>query len=689
MYLMDVIVYLNARCKEILTLLMSANSHMTIDEIAKAKTVSRRSIYYDLCKINEWLEYHKVPPIEVERGKGIYLTPEQNRLLAQVTEQPGEAAGYVFSPGERVRAMICMIGTSLQTIGIEEMMVYCQVSRNTVFNDLKVATAQLQKYGLHLQYETKKGYRIEGDTVCRRTVFLHYFHSMISLYTSGVLRLHNRDTVQVQLERLHVVEEKLNTHYPEEMLLGLASLMPGMEKGQDVLDLRDISIREVVSSREFTAVSEIFPHLIESEQIYLAVHLMGSRVPVINVTRDTELFNAARSLVAEFEKMADVQFDYSTDVERALFMHLKSSWHRFRYGIRMDGAPLIHDMLRTNVDLFEVTKKACEYLEQELALPISDSEVAYLALNFAGYMRQSIHNAEQLRILIVCCQGMTTGHMLRWEISSLLPKARVVDVVAQQDVFNVKDICDVVISTVPVKSDVPVQVVHPVMTDKERIAVLRLGAGNMESMVTAENITPQEIMAIVQKYVPKESWSALCRDIDRYVEDKAQRSLMLEVRNNRGMIRHLSVDKIRLCDRPMEWREALRYVGEPLVRRGSIEMAYVDSIISMIETMGTYMFFVPGLILAHAKPDNYVKHMDVSVGVFRQPVPVSQYHQAKVIIMLAPVDKDSHLEILRDIMRIFAVQTRIDELQQAGSSMEVLELLQKYCFESVAQSTEG
>ena len=684
---MDVIVYLNARCKEILSLLMSANSHMTIDEIAKAKTVSRRSIYYDLCKINEWLEYHKIPQIEVERGKGIYLTPEQHRMMAQLTEMPNQAAGYVFSPGERVRAMICMIGTSLDTIGIDELMAFCQVSRNTVFNDLKVATAQLQKYDLHLQYETKRGYRIEGDTVCRRTVCLHYFHSMISLYTSGVLRLHNRDMVQEVMDRFRGIESSLNVRYPEEMLLGLASLMPSMERGRDVLDLRDISIREVVASREFAAVVEHFPHLIESEQIYLAVHLMGTRVlgVSINVNRDNELYNAARSLVAEFEKMADVQFDYSTDVERALFMHLKSSWYRFRYGIRMDGAPLVHDMLRTNVELFEVTKKACEYLENELALPISDSEVAYLALNFAGYIRQSTHTGDQLRILIVCCQGMTTGHMLRWEISSLLPNARVVDVVAVQDVFNVKDICDVVISTVPVKSDVPVQVVHPVMTDKERIAVLRLGAGNVETLSTVENVSPQEIMNIVQKYVPEESWSALCKELDQYVEEKAKRSLMLEARNNHGLIRYLTVDKIRLSDRDMEWREALSYVAEPLVRRGSIEPAYVDSIVSMIETMGTYMFFVPGLMLAHAKPDSWVKHMDVSVGVFRQPVQFSQYRHAKIIIMLAPVDKDSHLEILRDIMRVFAVQTRIDDLQQAGSSMEILENLQNYCFESNAQ----
>ena len=79
---------------------------------------------------------------------------------------------------------------------------------------------------------------------------------MISLYTSGVRHLHNRDAVQEQLDRFHAVENRLNIHYPEEMLLGLTALMPGMERGKDILDLRDSSIREVVSSREFSAVAE-------------------------------------------------------------------------------------------------------------------------------------------------------------------------------------------------------------------------------------------------------------------------------------------------------------------------------------------------------------------------------------------------------------------------------------------------
>lgn len=676
---MEVAVYLNARCKEVLELLLASNAYMTVDEIARAKMISRRSIYYDLCKINEWLEYYEIPQIEVERGRGICLTPEQRQRIDQVHEQPDEAMGYVFSPGERVGGIICLLTGSVEVVRIEDLAQYFQVSRNTVFNDLKVVSTTLQKYDLQLVYENKRGYYIAGDAVCRRTVCLYFFYSMMSLYSSGIMRFEKRDNVQEYMECLRAVESRLNTHFPEEMLVGLSALLPMMMTGADVLDLRDVKIQDVVNAREFAAVTEYFPELIESEQIYLALHLLGGRIQINIASRDGELYTAARSLVAEFEKAAGIHFENGSEIERALFMHLKSSWYRLRYGIRMDGAPLLQDLIRANVDLLNHTRKACGYLENELALPISDSEVAYLALNFAGYMKQSVHSAEEMRILIVCCQGMTTGHILRWEISTLLPKARVVDVVAQQDVFHVKDICDVVVSTVPVKSDVPVEVVHPIMTDKERIALLRLGAGAM-GVLTApvRAVSAEELMTIVQKYVPDTAHEALKKDLEAYLRKKAKALPKLASGYGGGLLRYLDSKRICLCDEELDWREALERVAQPLLALGSIESSYVKSIISMLESTGTYMFFVPWLVLAHARPDSGVSRLDVAMGIFHTPVRFSRYRHAKIVILLAPVDKESHLEILRDLMRIFAVQTRIDELQHKKTAYEVLESLEYY-----------
>ena len=677
---MKTAVYLNARCKEILQLLTAAGRHLTVDEIAKAKMVSRRSIYYDLCKINEWLEYHGIVPIEVERGKGICLTAAQNNGIASLTDRPEELGGYVFSPGERARGIICLIGLSLEVIRIEDLMHYCQVSRNTIFNDLKVASAQLARYDLKLVYETKKGYRIEGDAVRVRTVCLHYMYSMISLYASGVLRFQSREKVQEEMEKLRAVEYRLNTSFPEEMVMALSALLPLMEQGREILDLRDVRIRDVVNTREFAAVAEYFPELVESEQIYLSLHLLGNRIQMGTGSRDADLYTAARSVAAEFEKASGITFSSAEEVERALFMHLKSSWYRLRYGILMDGAILIEELVRRDEELYEGTKKACAYLEDELALPIPESEVAYMALNFAGYLKRSSSLERQLRILIVCCQGMTTGHMLRWEIGTLLPKARVVGVVAHQDVFYVKDVCDLVLSTVPVHSDVPVEVVHPMMTDKERIAVLRRSAELMGmAQAGRADVSAAGIMEIVGKYVPREEQPGLMQKLEDYLKGgRTDGAALAGISARRGLLTYLTQDKICLTDGELSWREALGLVASPLLQAGSIEPSYVERMISVTETMGTYMFFVPWLVLAHASPESGVNRLDVSMGVFRKPVQFSRYRKAKIIIMLAPVDKESHLEIVRDLMRIFAVQTRIDELQHQDSPAQILERLKEY-----------
>lgn len=690
---MDVIVYLNARCKEIMKLLTVVDKYMTIAEIAKAKGVSRRSIYNDLGKINEWLEYNGIEPIEVERGKGICLTSEQRQGIAGLDKQSNTEAGYVFSPDERVRSMICLIGMSREVIRIEDLMEFGNISRNTVFNDLKMVSARLQKYHLELSYEKRQGYKITGDHVRRRTVCLYYFHSIFSLFREGSLKIQDRAFIDRQLERFHFIENSLNIRYPEETLLGLAALLPIMEDGRDVLDFRDIRIQEVVGTREFAAVAEHFPHLIESEQIYLAVHLLGSRLQVSTSSRENELHKAARSLMSAFEKESRIHFEYNSEAEQLLFMHLKNAWYRMYYGVKGDGMSLLQEIISPNVKLFETAKKACRSLEDELGLPISDDEVACLALCFDGYTKRSWTERKKLRILIICAQGVTLGFVLRWEIGALLPDAKVVDVVTQLGDLHVKDICDVVISTASVECDVPTEVVHPIMTDKEKLAVLRLGelvAGTIgeragykyPSAAFVQSVSTHEIMEIVQKYVPETAREELSRELDSYLSKK------LTVSSRYGLIRYLTVEKIRLCDRELGWREALSYTAQPLLDFGSIELSYVSGIISIFETLGSYMFFAPGVVLAHAKPDDGVNSLDVSVGIFRRPVQFSHNRYAKIIILLAPIDWESHLEILRDIMRVFSVQTRIDDLWKKSSALEVLEFLEYCCCQNEEESLE-
>lgn len=51
----------------------------------------------------------------------------------------------------------------------------CQVSRNTIINDLKSVDTFLENYALQLTYNIKDGYRINGDIIKKELFSLCYF----------------------------------------------------------------------------------------------------------------------------------------------------------------------------------------------------------------------------------------------------------------------------------------------------------------------------------------------------------------------------------------------------------------------------------------------------------------------------------------------------------------------------------
>ncbi len=54
-------------------MLLKATYYSSLNQISQKLEVSKRSIYYDICKLNEWLEYYNVSGLKVVRGKGIFI----------------------------------------------------------------------------------------------------------------------------------------------------------------------------------------------------------------------------------------------------------------------------------------------------------------------------------------------------------------------------------------------------------------------------------------------------------------------------------------------------------------------------------------------------------------------------------------------------------------------------------------
>lgn len=103
----------------------------------------------------------------------------------------------------------------------------------------------------------------------------------------------------------------------------------------------------------------------------------------------------------------------------------------------------------------------------------------------------------------------------------------------------------------------------------------------------------------------------------------------------------------------------------------------MDSIISSLRYYGPYMFISSGVILAHAKPEEGVRHLGLSLHIFRNGVTFSEFYKANILLVLAAVDQESHLKILKDILNIFTIETRVEDLMQKKGAEEVLAYIGK------------
>ena len=668
---------MNARGKDILAILLQRDDYIKVEELAGQLNISKRSIYYDIYHINDWLTFYGLPELSIVRKKGIWLNEELKAQIEEILEDSGEVDDYVYSPTERIGIIICGILYSKEPVYIEQLMTYCNVSRNTVFNDLTMVESELHNYDLRLSYEAKTGYEIAGDIVKARAVYILHFNQLQSLYEINQLSFIDKEEILHNIEILKEMEERLHTSYVAGVITSLAALLPIIKRGGSGLEIKNLKKDEIESTREYALIQEYFPGMEWVEKIYFCIHLLGSRVIVnsndlFHERPRQEVYEVTKALVSEFEKVACVSFHDRDYLEQALFAHIGASLYRYQYGIQL-GDSLGEDVIREYPDLFKITKLVSRYLEQMIGLPVPEKEIAFLALHFGAHLKLPDNQGRHLRILIVCVNGISTGNMIRREVKKLLPDCEIVAVESARKIVNAQDKCDVIISTIKMKSVVPVIRVNPILTqiDKENI----LNHPKIKNHVMRLDI--QHLMEEIRPFIREEDQEIVRKKIEDSLFHSGNISTPTAYRKA-GLLDLLKNGRIKMKNKADSWIRVLWETGEQLLRAGSIEDRYIDTIISQLQYYGPYMFITPGVILAHAKPEDGVCKLDAAMTIYKEPVTFSDFHKARVVIILAASDQESHLKILKDIAEIFSIQARLDDmvsLPDAESIMKYLESL--------------
>lgn len=148
---------LDQRRSAILHQVLNTKSYVTCGELTEQLNISRRTLYYDIEKINGWLKETGLTPIKIRRSAGFYLEEQTKKMLTSEMKTLTNSR-YEFSPSERQARVILRILTRNRRLLLQNFIDENHVSRNTAIQDLKHIREKLKTFGIILCFTKEKGY---------------------------------------------------------------------------------------------------------------------------------------------------------------------------------------------------------------------------------------------------------------------------------------------------------------------------------------------------------------------------------------------------------------------------------------------------------------------------------------------------------------------------------------------------
>lgn len=137
----------------------------------------------------------------------------------------------------------------------------------------------------------------------------------------------------------------------------------------------------------------------------------------------------------------------------------------------------------------------------------------------------------------------------------------------------------------------------------------------------------------------------------------------------------LSADKVQIKEQVDNWEQGIALAAQPLLNQDYFEQSYITSMIDSVKKLGPYIVIAPEIAIAHARPNDEVNKIGLSLLKLNQHINFSdEGHYASLIFVLSAVDNEGHLEILRHLATTLGDQEVVNQLLKAQEVKDILNI---------------
>ena len=679
---------LDKRSKDILFLLLQSKKPLFAKEIAKQLGITPRMAHFSIQRIKIWVEERGIP-LEIKPNFGIFIPASPQARLNVISELESLSSEDFLEANQRCLLITISLLMANDPILIKQFINRLKVSRTTIISDLQKVNDWLGVNHLLLKKRPNFGFQVEGQERDFREAIINLVmesnskNFLLELCINPVKNIKKygsednkvlqeiigADDLIFLKKQLDYAKTKLQLQLSDLdylILLLFFALAVSRSRLNKTVDFSPAYLFGIDKERESLVIIDIINRvqlqckvvLNKNEEALLTALLIAAQKnkPAYysadekqkTLDLDLQIKGIVDRIITEVSNYLHPYLRADRDLSRNLEMHIKQTFLRLRIGIRIRN-PLLEDIKMQYPYIFEVTQKSMRTIQDSIGLHFPEEEIGYLSLHLGAAMERLRYKpANQKRILIICVEGIATAWLLVSRIRAELPELEIVQVLSLLEFKKRMDdfrSIDAIISTLPLDlNSIPVISVNPFLNTED---ILKLKKElNLSTIPVPDQKNVQE-------------------------HDEGYPLISL-----------LTPERIILRVNAEKWQEVVEKAGAPLVLSGAIERKYIEAMRKIISKFGPYAVSFPGVVLLHARPEDGVNELCMSLITLNNPVSFGhpENDPVDVAVVIGAMDLKSHLRALRELVEVIADLNTINKIRAAENVQEVIEIISHSTF---------
>lgn len=683
------------RTKQVLKRLLTANTYLTLEDLSKEYHISQRTLRNELVIINEFLQSNNYSLVTTKRGKGMQLALTHREAQTLLEQMNAAGTKEYYLPEERFLILLLDIADTKKITLLYEMEERLQVSKSTVDEDMRKIRQYLKKYSVQVMSLPKQGIVLHGDERSIRSMLFDVINNRTDF---DYITLSSRMTKEINFEyrlvlnflekeRIKIIAQLYNQQlkqlnpdvnplYHNQVILFLAIWVRRIHEGN--------TIDTVKGKRELTEgqIRDFIDHICESFKLYPALSEMKYIAFTIESFDSKDMSNSLDwvtaqlltiQLITHVEKVTQMPFSLDEeDLYEGLYKHITGLLSRARNEIKVFN-PLKETIKESYSWIYQAVAGFSNHIESYIKKPLSEDEIGFLTIYFSTSTSRMKQEKQYIyQAVVVCNHGISTGRLLAANLKEQF-NIEIVTVLSSYELSFIDKLdVDIIFSTIPIDySKKPSLLLNPILRESDKKEIEAFLEQNKEKRRLVSNELDatkmlQDILILMEASGAKITAESYLDLVDTF----KQHSLKFNTREIQPMLKDILRDKNIILNQECEdWKEVIERVSLPLVKEQVIEARYIEAMIKSVEEYGPYIVIGKHLALAHARPEDGVNKLGISVMTLKEPIKFGNEENdpVKIVFCLAAVDSYSHLNVMKSLVELINDKQKVERIIHADN----------------------